>query len=159
MDVSIRRAIPEDYEGLCEIFADVDALHRESLPHVFRESDGPPRTREFVSAILADQNAALFVAEHEGQIIGVVHVSIQASPDIPIVVPRRYAVIVDLVVAKRSRRFGIGRSLVERAQQWAVDRQATGIELTVWEFNEEAIAFYERLGYTTARRRMWKSFR
>jgi ribosomal protein S18 acetylase RimI-like enzyme len=31
------------------------------------------------------------------------------------------------------------------------------VELTVWEFNEDAIAFYEKLGYTTILKRLWKA--
>ena len=41
MDFSIREVTHEDYEGLCKVFAEVDALHRESLRQVFREPDGP----------------------------------------------------------------------------------------------------------------------
>jgi len=156
MDISIRQATEEDYEALCALLAEGDALHREALPHVFREPDGPSRSQEFVSSLIADENAALFVAEHEGQVIGCVDVFIREAPDVPIMVPRRYAVIGTLVVAEAFRRAGVGRALVERAQQWAASKQATQVELNVWEFNEAAIVFYEGLGYETTRRQMWR---
>jgi len=31
------------------------------------------------------------------------------------------------------------------------------VELNVWEFNQDAISFYEKLGYTTVSRKMWRS--
>lgn len=74
-------------------------------------------------------------------------------------VARQYAMIGDLVVRKRFRRSGVGQSLVERAHQWALDKGAVQVELSVWEFNKEAIAFYEKLGYRTASRRMWNSLK
>ncbi|HAL62375.1 MAG TPA: N-acetyltransferase [Chloroflexi bacterium] len=157
MDFSIREATREDYERLCELFAEGDTLHREALPHVFREPDGPARTKEFISGIIANEDAVLFVAERDGEIIGLVYILVRETPDIPIMVPRRYAVIDDLIVRKDSRRFGVGRALVERAHRWAVDKQVTQVELNVWEFNQTAIAFYEKLGYRTASRKMWRS--
>ena len=157
MEFSIREANPEDYEGLCEVFAEVDSLHREALPQVFREPDGPARTKEYISGIIADENAALFVAQSDNQIIGLVHILLREAPDIPIMVPRRYAVIDSLAVKEGSRRSGIGRALMERAHQWARDQGAIQVELNVWEFNEGAIAFYEKLGYSTASRKMCRS--
>jgi GNAT superfamily N-acetyltransferase len=40
---------------------------------------------------------------------------------------------------------------------WARDRKVDQIELTVWEFNEEARKFYESLGFTTSYRRMFRT--
>ena len=157
MTFSIRRANQGDYEGLCEVFEEVDALHREALPQVFREPDGPTRTRAFISAIISDEDAVVLVAEHESRIIGLVYTAIRESPDIPLMVPRRYAMINNLVVTERFRRSGVGRSLVEKAHQWALGKGVHHVELNVWEFNQRAMAFYEKLGYTTASRRMWKS--
>jgi len=108
-------------------------------PHVFREPDGPARTKEFISGIIANEDAALFVAERDGQIIGLVHILVREAPDIPVMVPRRYAVIDDLIVRRNFRRFGVGRALLERAHRWAADKQATQVELNVWEFNQTAI--------------------
>lgn len=159
MYFSIREATQEDYEGLCELFAEADLLHREALPHIFREPDGAARTKEFISDIIANENPALFVAERDSQIIGLVCIPIRKAPDIPIMVSRRYAVIDDLIVRKVFRRFGVGRALVERAHRWALDKQVNQGELNVWEFNQTAIAFHEKLGYRTASRRMWRSLR
>jgi GNAT superfamily N-acetyltransferase len=52
---------------------------------------------------------------------------------------------------------GIGQALLRRAERWAAERGASELELTVWEFNQDAIAFYEKLGYVTERRTMWKT--
>jgi shikimate dehydrogenase len=159
MDFFIRRATQSDYEDLCALYAEVDALHRDAVVGVFQVPDGPPRTREFISGIIADENAGFFVAESTGHIIGLVCVRIRQSPDIPILTPRRYAKIEELSVLKRFQRQGIGRALVEKAHQWALGKQIGQVELNVWEFNEGAMAFYREIGYTTALRIMWKTLR
>ena len=157
MDCSIREATLDDYDALCPLFSEVDAQHREALPHLFRMPAGPARTKEFISDVTSDENAVLFLAERTGEVVGLIHVLVRDARDIPILVPRRYAVIDNLIISKGSRRSGIGRSLVARAEQWAAAKGANSVELNVWEFNKDAVAFYEKLGYATASRRMWKS--
>jgi len=154
MEFFIREAKPEDYEELCEVFADVDALHREALPDVYRAPDGPARSAEYITSIIAGENAALFVAQSDLGIVGLVEISLREAPNIPIMIPRRFARIGTLAVKERFRRLGIGRRLMERAHQWAQTKGASQVQLGVWEFNEGAIAFYERLGYSIAIRRM-----
>jgi ribosomal protein S18 acetylase RimI-like enzyme len=154
MEVRIRRATAQDYEALCEIIEDVDALHREALPSIFRESSGPVRERAYLLGLLADEDHGLFVAEIEGQAAGYVHVTARDAPPIPILVPRRVAVVDNVVVKEAYRRSGLGRALMGRVEQWAQAKGATEVELNVYEFNEAAIAFYESLGYEVFSRRM-----
>jgi ribosomal protein S18 acetylase RimI-like enzyme len=154
--MKIRLATMGDYAGMCAVLDEGDALHRQALPHAFRDPGGPARSRAYIASIIEDESACLWVAEHEGQIVGVLRISIQQPPDRPILVPRRTAVIGDLVVSQEHRRRGIGRALVEEANKWALERDITQMELLVWEFNEGARAFYGALGYQTVNRRMWQ---
>jgi GNAT superfamily N-acetyltransferase len=83
----------------------------------------------------------------------------RASPEIPIFVPRRYAVVDLAVVKEACRRTGVGRALMARAHEWALARGAESVELNVWEFKYDAIEFYRALGYETASRKMSKRLR
>jgi len=157
MDIRIRTARSDDYEALCEVFEEGDSLHRDALPQVFRTPKGPVRARQYIERILDDENAALFVAEHGDRVVGAVHIFLREAPDIPIMVPRRYAVIDNIVVRQSVRRHGVGRALLRQAHRWAREAGAKQVELNVWEFNREAITFYEKQGYTTASRRMWSA--
>jgi len=154
MKLSIREAVASDYDDLCSLFDEGDALHRESLPHVFQKSEGPVREEEYVLGLTSDEAVGLFVAEVGNRIVGLVCVVIRESPAVPILVPRRYAVVDNLVVRESLRRAGIGRALMEKAHAWALAKGADVIELNVWEFNEGAREFYHRLGYETASRKM-----
>jgi ribosomal protein S18 acetylase RimI-like enzyme len=154
MEIAIRSATAQDYDELCAIIGQVDALHREHAPDVFRKPDGPARERDYILGLLADKDHHLFVAEVEGQMAGFVHVTVWDTPPIPILVPRRLVFVDNLAVSRDLRRLGIGRALMQKAEWWALEQGATEIELNVFEFNEPAIAFYTSLGYKTLRRRM-----
>jgi len=146
----------DDYDGLCALFDEVDALHREALPQVFRDPGGVARSRAYLASILEDENACLWVAEQRREIVGLLHISIRETRDIPILVPRRYAIVENLAVSQAYRRRGIGNALLRAAERWALDKKAAQVELHVWEFNEGARAFYEMMGYGTASRRLWR---
>ncbi|MDI7276550.1 MAG: GNAT family N-acetyltransferase [Anaerolineae bacterium] len=157
MQVSIRRATAEDYDGVCELLAEVDALHAERLPHIFQRADGPARERDYYHGLLADERVGLFVAQAGEALVGFAHAVITHAPPIPLLVPRRHALVDTIGVRSGFRRRGIGRMLLDAVEEWAIPRGATSIELSVYEFNEGAIAFYQRLGYETLRRRMSKT--
>lgn len=157
MDFTIREATEQDYEGLCKLFAEGDLLHNQALPQIFTKPDGPFRSREFISRILEDESAVILVAESGGQVISLIHVLIRESPDIPIMVKRRYAYISDIAIAERLRGSGIGKALMRQAERWAIQRNVSQFELNVWDFNKNAIAFFKKLGYTPSRHILWKS--
>lgn len=157
----IRAATVEDYEHICDLLEQVDRMHRDVHPEVFRECDGPARGREFLEQAIDDPNAGIFVAESESdtdpsRIAGMILLRLREAPDFPIFVPRRVCLIEDVAVSEACRGQGIGRALMQHAEDWARERGADTCELHVWEFNRNAIGFYESLGYGTASRRMWK---
>jgi len=157
VNVTIRPATADDYDQLCEIISEVDALHRDHLSDIFRQPDGPARERDYTLGLLADENVGLFIAEAGGELVGFVQVLLRDSPSSPFVRPRRFALVDALGVCQGHRRVGIGRTLMEEAERWARVKGATAIELNVWEFNVGALAFYDKLGYKTRNRRMDKA--
>lgn len=159
MELVIREATAQDYASLCILIDELDRLHRDNLPQKFQAPKGPVRHRDFILDLIADEGVGLFVAEAGGRLVGFVNVAIRDAPDIPIFVPRHYAVVSSLGVREGFRRMGIGCALMNRVQSWAVAKGATSIELGVYEFNRPAIAFYHNVGYETVHRRMSKSLR
>ena len=157
MDYFIRPAIIDDYTALDIIYSQVEHLHRAALPQIFRAPDGPTLNRDYFEAILADEQAAWLVAEKESELLGFVTVRVVQAPERPILLPRVYAQVDNLAVRVQYRRLGIGQALLQRAERWAAERHLSEIELNVWEFNQAAVAFYEKLGYATQRRTMWRT--
>jgi hypothetical protein len=55
MQLSIREAVASDYESLCALFNEGDALHRENLPWVFQRPEGAVREKDHVLDLIADE--------------------------------------------------------------------------------------------------------
>lgn len=154
--MEIRKADAHDYPQLIQLYTELDELHQKALPGVFRQPNGPLRSLEYFKKVISDSNSIVFVAQKDAELIGFVHAYVRQSPDVPILVPRKFGIIEDLLVTKDSRKKGVGQQLMEKARQWILDQGADLIELNVWEFNTQARTFYEKLGYQTVSRKMWK---
>jgi len=154
MQTVIRKATTNDFNSLDDLFAETDWLHADHLPHIFHKpadaAGGPDRYRE----LIADENVALLVAEAGGKLVGFAHAIVKDAPAISIFVPRRYAVVEGIVVKSGFQNRGTGRMLMDKVQEWALAKGASSIELNVYEFNRNAIQFYEGLGYRSLSRKM-----
>ena len=112
---------------------------------------GYPSTEEQIRArlqrVLADHEHAVFVAEDSnGVVVGWVHVYINKLLE-----SDARAEIGGLVADPAMRRQGIGRALMQQAEQWG---RARGLQVVALRSNvkrTEAHRFYEQLGYATAK--------
>ena len=145
-----------DCEQLCELSQQALEFHSEAHPEVFCDQGSTAFFKDYVSEILADENAAILCADHAGRIIGMAHVLVRESPDVPIMVRRRFAVLENVVVRKGFRHMGVGRALMESVHTWSLGKGVARVELNVWSFNQDAIALYEKLGYEVISSRMVK---
>ena len=153
-DVDIRPAALGEQDALCGLFAELDRLHRTARPDFFRCTDGPARPPAIIADLIAGPRSAILVAESAGRLDGLVTVMLQGIAGLPILVPRRVALIDNLIVRADRRRQGIGRRLLDRAERWADAQGAQAVEIVVHEFNLEARFFYDALGYRTSTRRV-----
>jgi ribosomal protein S18 acetylase RimI-like enzyme len=153
VELVIRRATGADFDQVSRVFSEENRFHADLLPEMLQVAD-PVMTREWFDAVLAGSEQALFVAEGSGEVVGVLLLRVVASPEDPIFRRRRCVYVDEIAVTRSYQGQGIGRRLMERAGQWAVEQGVNEVWLDVWEANEGALAFYERLGYKTVRRRM-----
>src|SRR5512138_3445447 len=129
MHILVRRATAEDYDPLCELFDEGDVLHRDHLPHIFQQPGGPAREKDYYLGLLADENVALLVAELPATrvagtgdgglkpprgvtLVGYLHAYLRDAPALPMLVPRRYAVVDAVDVRSGLQHQGIGRKLM-----------------------------------------------
>ena len=89
----------------------------------------------------ADQD--FFIADVDGRPVGWVHVFLAEYIE-----AEAFVVIGGLVVDRDHRRLGIGVALMDRAEQWARERDCSMVRLTSSVTRKEAHRFYERIGYT-----------
>jgi GNAT superfamily N-acetyltransferase len=98
-----------------------------------------------LAANLRDPDAAIFIYECDGALLGFCTVWIDRAPPIQVEVQR--AEITDLMVLASQRRRGLGRALVERALGWVKERGVERCEVRVASLNAEGQAFWRSIGF------------
>jgi RimJ/RimL family protein N-acetyltransferase len=140
MTAAIRRAEPGDAAALVHLAEDVGAEEGGWLI-----ADGQWRSvseeRRYLKAIRRHAYAAVLVAELDGRIVGRLSIGRDVHP------ASEHVADVGLMVADGYRRRGIGRALMEAAEDWARQVGVRKIELHVFPHNEAALGLYDRIGY------------
>jgi GNAT superfamily N-acetyltransferase len=138
------------------LFEELDRLHRDVAPWLLKKPDRDPRPLEWLHTLLANPDSALFVTD-VGACVGLATVHLRDAPSFEIFIRQRHAVIDDLIVHPDWRRRGIARRLYEACEEWALERNASWVEVTVYEFNAEAYGFYASVGFGMTTRKMRKA--
>jgi RimJ/RimL family protein N-acetyltransferase len=136
----IRRAEPGDAEGLTRLGEAVGSEPEGWLvtTNGWREVSDE---RRYLRAIRRYPNAAVFVAEEDGRIVGRLSIARDQHP------ASRHVADLGLMVAMSHRRRGIGTKLLEAALDWARHSEVRKLELHVFPHNEPAIKLYETFGF------------
>lgn len=130
--MTIRRATPDDIEGLRALYDEFHAFHVRGVPDYLRvPNPGEVAREEFdraVERLVHGDEATLLIAESFTGLVGFAEVYLDPQNDSPFVIARRTATLQSLLVAETLRGTGLGRALVAAAEQWAVERGSRGDE-------------------------------
>lgn len=149
----IREAVEQDYEAVNRMMRESQEEHAKALPHIFALVDNVVDPSWYAS-YMRNEKKRIFLAERPPHIVGYAMVEMKEAPKYDAFVPRRYALVNEIGVARHCQRQGIGTRLFRACAAWAASQGASSVELTVWEFNEKALRFYESLGMRTLNRTM-----
>lgn len=154
--MQIRRATADDYDAYCRLVSDLDRLLAEHDPQHYHLNGPPERSRDFFLSEFNADHKAVLLAEDGGQAVGLLCCFATEEPAYPILNPARIALIPILTVAASHRRRGVGRALMAEAQAWAQAQGCAELGLAVQAFNDEALAFYQALGFSVQSRLLGK---
>ena len=140
----IREMNLNDYEDVRILVKQIHELHLSNRPDIYNDGESFPK--EYFEKVLSDANNLNYVYVENKKIVGVLNATLQHTNPLPIIKPRTYYFIENLVVDKNHRRKGIAKKLFHYLTLKAKENNIDSIELNVWSFNIEAIKFYESMG-------------
>ena len=145
--MGIRRAQDRDTEDVLKLLVQVDMVHHNGRPDLFR---GPATkyTGEELIRIFRDDRKPVFVYtdEEDMHVLGYAFCVFQQEKESHVLTDIRTLYIDDLCVDEHYRGRHIGRSLYEHVLDFARENGCYNVTLNVWTCNESAMRFYERCG-------------
>jgi GNAT superfamily N-acetyltransferase len=133
----VREAQPEEVERVLGMYEWLFAPPGSVPPRW-----DPERAREAIAEAIESPNAAVLVAEHRGELLGLC----TAYLDLNSVRFGSRCWVEDLAVSPEHRSQGVGKALLDRAKEWARQRGGTHLELDSADTRTDAHRFYEREG-------------
>lgn len=151
--MSVRLAKENELVRVNELRKQVNDLHVKGKPEIFKPGFSD-ELRDYIYAIRNDPEKEIVVAERDGTICGFAVLHHVRRPETPFMFERDYLDIDEFCVEESYRRQGVATEMIDFIRSFAKERGFHRIELNMWEFNSDALAFYEAAGFTTYRRYM-----
>ena len=144
--MEIRFAKPQDVPGIIKLLQQVGRVHHEGRPDIFRsiaQKYGPSQ----VLTLMRQTDTPIFVAVEEEKVLGYCFCQVQVTEKNPVLNDRYCLYIDDLCVLEGCRGKHLGSALYNEVVRYAKMRKCDAITLNVWEGNDAAKAFYEKMGF------------
>lgn len=145
--IRVRRASPDDLEALGRLGALLMRVHFAFDGQRFMDPGDHPEAgyQRFLHGLLAAEDAAIFVADRDGAVLGYVYAGIE--PQSWKELRERAGYIHDIVVDAEGRRSGAATALMEAAIEWLRGRGVPRVLLSTSVHNDGAQALFARLGF------------
>ena len=151
--MQVRLAVEADKPGINELRRQVKLLHTAGEPSFFAPGF-PQELADYLNVMFMKENGEVVVAERDGNIVGFACINYVERPASVFRNALKYCEIEEIGVDERCRRQGVGRALMDYIRARAKEKGFSRIDLNMWEFNENALKFYESMGFRTYRRYM-----
>ena len=145
--MKIRIATENDLDDICVLSDQINTTHHRNAPNIFSKPDRSERDRVFWLNNIAKENSVFFVIESDGKVQGFITARITENTEITFLVRKKVCRIGTIVVADTQQRKGLGKAMMQKIEQWALDAGADEIVLEVMQFNSNAQQFYDSIGY------------
>lgn len=137
-------AVLSDRDSVEALARQVHELHVAWRPDIYEMPEALYTQERFLSHI---RSRELYVARENGAVIGYVLLKMR-SYDWPGVVRRKVMVIDEICVDRSCRGNGIGKQMMLEVRALAKAFGCTDMQLGVYPQNDDAVAFYQKCGFT-----------
>jgi len=142
----VRRAQNKDIPRVLELLVQVDMVHHNGRPDLFK---GPVTkyTAEELEEIFAKEDAPVFVCVDESdRVLGHAFTVYKQILGNNVLTDVRTLYIDDICVDETARGQGVGKALYEHVLAYAREQGFYNVTLNVWACNPGAMKFYEAMG-------------
>jgi diamine N-acetyltransferase len=149
----ILRASDRHLSDIVDLNRVVQDLHANREPGHFRPFD-EAAVAEFVRNALGDPAVTFLLAVDGDTPLGYALVRVQERAGHAFARPRTFLELEQIAVAPEARQRGVGSALIDKAFALAKSLGIPDLELSVWDFNEDAQRLFQRKGFMPSLHRM-----
>lgn len=140
----IRKANKNDIGRIIELLHQVDMVHHEIRPDLFKPYTTKYNEQE-LEALLDNDSNPIFVYD-DGEVLGHAFCQITDVKSHKLLQDAKTLYIDDICVDEKARGKHVGKALYEFVRDYAKSIGCYNITLNVWEGNDPALSFYKNMG-------------
>jgi ribosomal protein S18 acetylase RimI-like enzyme len=144
--IEVRPATLEDIDALAALWPAVQDKHARANPYYHRPLT-PDAARRLSEGLFARDGMRVLLCSMAGETVGFVAALLGERPERDATYARRILFVDTIVVKESAQRRGCGKALMDAAVALARDLGASRVELEVWDFNDQARAFFAAQGF------------
>ena len=149
----VRFAKENELKRVNAIRKQVNDLHVAGRPETFKPGFSQ-ELADHIYTVWNDPEQRIVLCERDGEICGYAVLHHIMKPETPFMFARDYLDIDEFGVDEAYRRTGVATEMIAFIRAYAKEQGFSRIELNMWEFNKDALAFYEAVGFSVYRRYM-----
>ena len=142
----VRRAQKEDIPGILELLVQVDMVHHNGRPDLFKGPATKYNAEELVDIISDDSRPIFVCADDEGAVLGHAFCMHKQILNDHVLTDVKTLYIDDICVDEKARGQHVGKALYDHVVAYAKENDYYNVTLNVWSCNEGAMKFYEAMG-------------
>jgi N-acetylglutamate synthase-like GNAT family acetyltransferase len=136
--LNIRVAQKSDISTMANLLSELFAIEVDFQIDLEKQQRG-------LELLLDSEQAVVFVAELENQIIGMCSVQLLIST----AQGSKVGLIEDVIISKSYQKQGVGKQLLETVKNWAKQQGLTRLQLLADKTNQNALDFYQKNDWKT----------
>lgn len=144
----IREATISDAEVLAELTCDVQRLHAEAHPDIFKPAEVTPELIQFFRVECEDDTNTFYLLEVDQQAVGYIFAKHIIRLETPFSYAREALSIQHISVKPDFHGKGYGEALINQAIDLARSKGINKVNLATWDFNEHAQGFFKKQGFS-----------
>ena len=152
----IRKANIDDANGINKLLYQVQDIHASKRSDIFIKNAKKFKDEELLE-ILKNDEFIFYIFEENNEILGYICITIIINEESFSKKQRKELFIEDLCVDESHHRLHIGSKLFAYAEDIAKENNCDCVTLNVWNFNESALAFYEKMGMKALKTKLEKN--
>jgi ribosomal protein S18 acetylase RimI-like enzyme len=142
----IRRAMQRDIPGLMQLLLQVDMVHHNARPDLFKGPATKYSREELEQKLQIEEDPIFVFTNDKDQVLGYIFCVTEVVQESPLRTGIRTLYIDDLCVYETARGQHVGRQLYEYALDYARANGFYNVTLHIWGGNDSALKFYEKMG-------------
>lgn len=154
MEIYVRKAEEKDIDRILSLLKQVLEIHAAIRPDIF-VSGTTKYTKEELKMIFTNEETPVFVAaDRNDTVLGYVFCMLQVAKNYTNMKDRKTLYIDDLCVDQNHQGKHIGTTLYDYVIEYAKKQNCNDVTLNVWEGNDKARLFYEKIGMKVRKTQM-----